>query len=162
MRRSDAPGIVDRTIVAWLDNAEALDRIHDSLFRQDTIGTLQGLTGLWQIFCRQGSIPADKADEALLAVITPFGAGRSGVNALLRRLLYWADVGDQMGVQPAQLNVLVPEWTQNVVGQIFASHLEDRPALFAKRAIDGRGTAAAEYTRSGEFGTGQEPMACSH
>ena len=27
-------------------------------------------------------------------------------------LLYWADVGDQTGVQPAQLNVLVPEWTR--------------------------------------------------
>jgi hypothetical protein len=44
-------------------------------------------------------------------------------------LLYWADVGDQMGVQPAQLNVLVPEWTQMVVERIFASHLEDWPAL---------------------------------
>jgi hypothetical protein len=44
-------------------------------------------------------------------------------------LLYWADVGDQMGVQPAQLNVLVPEWTQKAVERIFASHLEDWPAL---------------------------------
>jgi hypothetical protein len=43
--------------------------------------------------------------------------------------LYWADVGDQMGVQPAQLNVLVPEWTQKVVERIFASNLEDWPAL---------------------------------
>jgi hypothetical protein len=44
-------------------------------------------------------------------------------------LLYWADVGDQMGVQPAQLNVLVPEWTQKVVERIFASNLDDWPAL---------------------------------
>jgi hypothetical protein len=44
-------------------------------------------------------------------------------------LLYWADVGDQMGIQPAQLNVLVPEWTEKVVERIFASHLEDWPAL---------------------------------
>jgi hypothetical protein len=44
-------------------------------------------------------------------------------------LLYWADVGDQAGVQPAQLNVLVPEWTEKVVERIFASHLEDWPAL---------------------------------
>ena len=44
-------------------------------------------------------------------------------------LLYWADVGDQTGVQPAQLNVLVPQWTQKVVERIFASHLEDWPAL---------------------------------
>ena len=44
-------------------------------------------------------------------------------------LLYWADVGDPLGVQPAQLNVLVPEWTEQVVERIFASHLEDWPAL---------------------------------
>jgi hypothetical protein len=44
-------------------------------------------------------------------------------------LLYWADLGDQMGVQPAQLNVLVPEWTEKAVERIFASHLEDWPAL---------------------------------
>ena len=43
--------------------------------------------------------------------------------------LYWADVSDQMGIAPAQLNVLVPEWTQKVVERIFASHLEDWPAL---------------------------------
>jgi hypothetical protein len=44
-------------------------------------------------------------------------------------LLYWADVGDEIGARPAQLNVLVPEWTQKVVERIFASHLEDWPAL---------------------------------
>ena len=44
-------------------------------------------------------------------------------------LLYWADVGDQYSITPAQLNVLVPEWTHKVVERIFASHLEDWPAL---------------------------------
>jgi hypothetical protein len=44
-------------------------------------------------------------------------------------LLYWADIGDRTGVQPAQLNVLIPDWTQKVVERIFASHLEDWPAL---------------------------------
>jgi len=44
-------------------------------------------------------------------------------------MLYWADVSDQMGVAPTQLNVLVPEWTEKVVERIFASHLEDWPAL---------------------------------
>jgi len=95
---NDAPGIGDKTILAWLDNAGALDKVRDSLFRQDAIGMFQALTGLWQIFCRQGSIPADKADETLLAVATSFGmpaggvktprdlfdAGRAGVNALLK------------------------------------------------------------------------------
>jgi hypothetical protein len=44
-------------------------------------------------------------------------------------LLYWADVGDQIGVPPAELNVLIPEWTRRAVERIFASHLEDWPAL---------------------------------
>jgi hypothetical protein len=44
-------------------------------------------------------------------------------------LLYWAEVGDEIGAKPDQLNVLVPDWTQKVVERIFASHLEDWPAL---------------------------------
>ncbi|MDQ6708150.1 MAG: hypothetical protein M3Z85_19515, partial [Acidobacteriota bacterium] len=43
--------------------------------------------------------------------------------------LYWAALADQMHVAPSQLNVLIPEWTQKVVERIFASHLEDWPAL---------------------------------
>jgi hypothetical protein len=43
--------------------------------------------------------------------------------------LYWADLADETGVRPDQLNVLVPQWTEKVVERIFASHLEDWPAL---------------------------------
>ena len=34
-----------------------------------------------------------------------------------------------MYLPPAQLNVLVPEWTRDTVERIFATHLEDWPAL---------------------------------
>jgi hypothetical protein len=43
--------------------------------------------------------------------------------------LYWVALADQMHIAPPQLNVLIPEWTQQVVERIFASHLEDWPAL---------------------------------
>jgi hypothetical protein len=43
--------------------------------------------------------------------------------------LNWAEVGDEMGVAPSRLTLLVPEWTQLTVERIFASHLEDWPAL---------------------------------
>jgi hypothetical protein len=43
--------------------------------------------------------------------------------------LYWASLADETSVTPAQLNVRIPEWTQMLVEQIFASHLEDWPAL---------------------------------
>ncbi len=48
-----------------------------TLFRQDVVGTMQGLTGIWQIFCRQGSIPPAKADETLAALIAPFATVKS-------------------------------------------------------------------------------------
>jgi hypothetical protein len=43
--------------------------------------------------------------------------------------LYWADLADAAHYRPSQLNHLVPTWTQKVVERIFASHLEDWPAL---------------------------------
>jgi hypothetical protein len=44
-------------------------------------------------------------------------------------LLYFAGLADQIHVAPDQLNVLVPEWTQRTIEHIFASSLEDWPAL---------------------------------
>jgi hypothetical protein len=38
-------------------------------------------------------------------------------------------LADELSVTPAQLNVRIPEWTQKLVEHIFASHLEDWPAL---------------------------------
>jgi hypothetical protein len=43
--------------------------------------------------------------------------------------LFWAALADELHATPPQLNVLIPEWTQKVVERIFASHLEDWPAL---------------------------------
>ena len=43
--------------------------------------------------------------------------------------LFFASVADELYLPPSQLNVLVPEWTQKTVEQIFATHLEDWPAL---------------------------------
>ncbi len=43
--------------------------------------------------------------------------------------LFFASVADELYLRPSQLNVLVPEWTQKTVEQIFTTHLEDWPAL---------------------------------
>ncbi len=43
--------------------------------------------------------------------------------------LYWAALADELNLSPAQLNVRIPEWTEKLVERIFASHLEDWPAL---------------------------------
>ena len=42
--------------IQFLDTADAINRMKDQLLRADTAGTMQALVGLWQIFCRQGSI----------------------------------------------------------------------------------------------------------
>jgi hypothetical protein len=43
--------------------------------------------------------------------------------------LYWAALADEMYLPPAQLNVVVPQWTEQTIERIFATHLEDWPAV---------------------------------
>jgi hypothetical protein len=90
---AEAPDISDKTILAYLDAIHSISKIGDQALRADAAGTLQALAGLWQIFVRQGSIPAAKSDLALAQVVEPFAkiqndreifdGGRNGVQALL-------------------------------------------------------------------------------
>ncbi len=43
--------------------------------------------------------------------------------------LYWARLADEMGYTPVMLNRLIPELTHRMVEKIFATHLEDWPAV---------------------------------
>jgi hypothetical protein len=43
--------------------------------------------------------------------------------------LYWARIADERGYSPVMLNVLVPELTRNMVSNIFATYIDDWPAL---------------------------------
>ncbi len=44
-------------------------------------------------------------------------------------LLFFAALADEVQMEPGQLNVMIPAWTAQTVEQIFATHLEDWPAL---------------------------------
>ena len=44
--------------------------------------------------------------------------------------LFWAALADELRIAPAQLNLLIPEWTQRSLERIFATHLDDWPALW--------------------------------
>ena len=44
-------------------------------------------------------------------------------------LLYYAAISDQLNLPPSQLNLMIPQWTQQTIEGIFATHLEDWPAL---------------------------------
>jgi hypothetical protein len=91
---NDAPSVEDKTVLQFLDTADAVSRIKDHLLRADTAGTMQALMGVWQIFCRQGSLGVNQADAALAGLLTPFAqihrdrdvfdAGKSGVSLLLK------------------------------------------------------------------------------
>ncbi len=56
--------------------------------------------------------------------------------------LYYAALGDRLHVTPSQLNLLVPEWTRQTVERIFATHLEDWPALLRSLRMVGEDALA--------------------
>jgi len=71
--------------------------------------------------------------------------------------LYWASLADEIGLRPSQLNTEIPQWTQKLVERIFASHLEDWPALLKSLRLVGddvRNTARA--AAAGEPKVGME------
>jgi hypothetical protein len=51
--------------------------------------------------------------------------------------LYYAALADEMQLAPSQLNVVIPQWTQKTVERIFATHLEDWPALLRSLRLVG-------------------------
>jgi hypothetical protein len=91
---SEAPSLQDQTILQFFDVADAINHLGDATLRADTAGTMQALAGLWQIFCRQGSIGASEADSTLAGLLAPFAkirsnrelfdGGRAGVRLLLK------------------------------------------------------------------------------
>ncbi len=90
---SEVPELSGKTIAQYLEVAQSTESIHDMLVRANAGGTLQSLIGLWQIFYRQTSMPAAKADETLAGMLGKFAevnserevfdAGRAGVKLLL-------------------------------------------------------------------------------
>jgi hypothetical protein len=68
-------------------------------------------------------------------------------------LLYYGALADQLHLAPAQLNVLVPAWTRDTVERIFATHLEDWPALL--RSLRLVGDDVRQKTRKQAAGVGQ-------
>jgi len=52
-------------------------------------------------------------------------------------LLYYAALADEIHVAPDELNLRVPEWTQKTVERIFATHLDDWPALLRSLRLVG-------------------------
>jgi len=75
--------------------------------------------------------------------------------------LYWAALADELSLRPAQLNLRIPQWTEELVEHIFASHLEDWPAVLRSlRAVgddvrEHANVAADQKAALQEFPTGR-------
>jgi hypothetical protein len=101
---AESPALSDRSILAYMDTAEAVNKVRDPLLRSNTAGSLQALVGLWQIFVRQATLPQARADQAFSSLVAKFGevrnnrdlfdASRSGVQTLL------AATATRPGAQP--------------------------------------------------------------
>jgi hypothetical protein len=68
--------------------------------------------------------------------------------------IYWAALADEMYLPPAQLNVVVPQWTEQTIERIFATHLEDWPAVLRSLRVVGE-----EVRRQARRQTGGEQKA---
>jgi hypothetical protein len=66
--------------------------------------------------------------------------------------LYWARLADEMGYSPVMLNVLIPTLTRHMVSNIFASNIDDWPALLRAMEVTGdefrRGKIAVQPVNS--------------
>ncbi len=69
-------------------------------------------------------------------------------------LLYFAALADQIHAQPEDMNVLVPEWTRRTLEQIFATHLEDWPALLRSLHTVGDQIRQAQRQVQAQAGSG--------
>lgn len=108
----DSPDIAEETITAHLDTMARLDRIGNDLRRANAVGTLQAQLAIWQVLRRNGSIPPERADASMLALLSAttsatdaqgvFEAGRDGVLTLLE-----AAGGDASTPQESLLDLLV-------------------------------------------------------
>jgi hypothetical protein len=52
-------------------------------------------------------------------------------------MIYWAGLAYEMYLPPAQMNVLVPQWTQQMAERIYATHLGDWSALLRSLRLVG-------------------------
>ncbi len=91
----ETPALTEAAMFRYLDAADDVSKIKDLSLRADAAGSLQALTGLWQILVRQGSLGDDDASPALVALTTRFSgikgnaelfdAARQSLSAILEK-----------------------------------------------------------------------------
>jgi hypothetical protein len=65
-------GLNNASIAEFVVATQRIDAIHEPLLRGDTMGTFEANLGLWQIFARQGQVPAAQLNASWRQAIQPF------------------------------------------------------------------------------------------
>jgi hypothetical protein len=69
---ADVPALSESSIQQYLETCASVSGIRDILLRTDVIGSMQALTGLFDILSRQNSIPPDRQNATFKELIQPF------------------------------------------------------------------------------------------
>ena len=90
---SEFPELDDTSITSFVNAADNVDKISNTAIRANALGSFQADVGLWQIFARQGQIPAAALNSSWQSAIHPFAsitsseqlfdAARGSLNATL-------------------------------------------------------------------------------
>jgi len=72
--------------------------------------------------------------------------------------LYWGRLADEMGYSPVLLNVLIPNLTRNMVSNIFATNIDDWPAVLRALRETGDQFRAGKITVNGVTNIAGQPQ----
>jgi hypothetical protein len=128
---SEFPELSDASIAAFLNTAEALNKVPDHTLRGNAMGIFEANIQLWEILARQGEIPLSARDESWQGMIKPFShfstsaqlfdAGRSSLAHLLR-----AASGDSRSSQDEIVELIAGPRQTNSEGQRIHREVAER------------------------------------
>jgi hypothetical protein len=76
---AEFPELDDTSIARFVGAADHIDGISNATLKANALGSFQAVVGLWQIFARQGQIPADKLNASWQSAVQPFTSVGSSV-----------------------------------------------------------------------------------
>lgn len=125
------PELDDASITSFLAAAASLSKISNNSLRGNALGTFQASVGLWQVFARQGQIPAAELNVSWQRLVKPFDkvasstqvfdAGRNSIGELLL-----AVTGNTHGSQDEIISLLAGPHELDPEGQQMHNLLANR------------------------------------
>ena len=125
-------GLDDASMREFVKMTEKFDGMRDPLVRGDAMGIFEANIGLWQIFARQGQIPATELNTSWRKTIEPFGpvgnstqafdAGRASLAEVVRAVTGKPDASQNRIIDllagPDQTNAIAQQVHQRMATRI--------------------------------------------